>query len=130
VHGPKVVSTSSVRNFILEETLNSSHAHIQQTRTLLRQSRALSSSIRSTPKAPLARPQFQAASQNLAAFSRPVVSRWYATEPEAKQAEGEAGKTETKPAEAEDPIKKELEAKNKEVLDLKVWSPLFSPLHS
>jgi molecular chaperone GrpE len=89
-------------------------------RTLLRQSRALSSSIRSTPKAPLARPQFQATRQNIVAFSRPVVSRWYATEPEAKQAEGEAVKTETKTTGAEDPAKKELEAKNKEVLDLKV----------
>jgi molecular chaperone GrpE len=89
-------------------------------RTLLRQSRALSSSIRSTPKAPLARPQFQATLQNITAFSRPVASRWYATEPEAKQGEGEAAKTETKATEAEDPAKKELEAKNKEVLDLKV----------
>ena len=80
----------------------------------------MSSSIRSTSKTPLARPQFQAARQKLTAFSRPVASRWYATEPEAKQAEGDAEKKETKPAEAEDPVKKELEVKNKEVIELKV----------
>jgi molecular chaperone GrpE len=89
-------------------------------RTLLRQSRALSSCIRSTPKAPLARPQFQAVSQSVTGFSRPVASRWYATEPEGKQGEGEATNAETKATEAEDLTKKELEAKSKEIVDLKV----------
>jgi molecular chaperone GrpE len=92
-------------------------------RTLLRQSRALGSCIRSTPKASLARPQFQVARQNLNAFSRPAASRWYATEPEAKK-EGEAA--EGKSAEAEDPVNKELEAKNKEIVELKVGAtPIF-----
>jgi molecular chaperone GrpE len=68
----------------------------------------------------LVRPQFQATKQNTVVFARPVVSRWYATEPEAKPEEGEAAKTENKAAETEDPAKKELESKNREVLDLKV----------
>jgi molecular chaperone GrpE len=53
--------------------------------------------------------------------------RWYSTEPETKKAEGGAAaepKIEEKSAEAEDPAKKELEAKNKEIIDLKV-TPLF-----
>jgi molecular chaperone GrpE len=87
-------------------------------RTLLRQTRALSSSIRSAPRSSLTRSQFLPANR-LAA--RPLASsRWYATEPEAK-ADGEAaaaeGKTEEK---TEDPVKKELEAKDKEIIDLKV----------
>jgi molecular chaperone GrpE len=88
-------------------------------RTLLRQTRALSSSIRSAPRAPLTRSQFLPANR-LAA--RPLASsRWYATEPEAKN-DGEAaaaaeGKAEEK---TEDPVKKELEAKDKEIVDLKV----------
>jgi len=94
-------------------------------RTLLRQTRALSSSIRSAPRASLARSQFLPANR-LAA--RPLASsRWYATEPEAKK-DGEAaeeGKAEEK---TEDPVKKELEAKEKEIIELKVCAP--SPLPS
>jgi molecular chaperone GrpE len=88
-------------------------------RTLLRQTRALSSSIRPVPISPLTRSQFLPANR-LAA--RPLASsRWYATEPEAKK-EGETaaaaeGKAEEK---TEDPVKKELEAKDKEIVDLKV----------
>lgn len=56
--------------------------------------------------------------------SRPLAARFYATEPESK-AEGEAaaegnGKQNGTEAEAEDPLKKEVEAKNKEILELKV----------
>ncbi|CAG8951406.1 hypothetical protein HYFRA_00007321 [Hymenoscyphus fraxineus] len=95
-------------------------------RTLLRQSRALGSCIRSAPRTSLARPQFQKPILN--SFARPAW-RGYATEPEATKAEGEAEgvakeektaeKTEAKNLEAEDPVKKELEAKNKEITELK-----------
>jgi len=84
-------------------------------RTLLRQSRALSSSIRSSPRSSLARPQFRPSYTPLSQASRqPSSSRWYSTEPEAKKdAEGE------KKVDEVDPAKKELEAKNKEIVDLK-----------
>jgi len=88
-------------------------------RTLLRQSRALNSSLKSAPRASLSRPQFLSSQPSLASLSRSrpfISSRWYSTEPEAKNT-GEAA-----PAapEAVDPVKKELEEKNKEILDLKV----------
>lgn len=56
---------------------------------------------------------------------RPLgAARFYATEPESKAAQGEAAAAEGNgngaEAEAEDPLKKELEAKNKEIIDLKV----------
>lgn len=87
-------------------------------RTLLRQSKALGSCIRSAPRSSLVRPQFQKPAAN--SFAR---SAWrgYATEPEASKAEGD--KTEAKNGEAEDPAKKELEAKNKEIVELKVCLP-------
>jgi molecular chaperone GrpE len=92
-------------------------------RTLFRQSRALSSSIRSAPRTALSQPQFLPANR-LAA--RPLASaRWYATEPEAKK-DGEAAATEGKAEEQkEDPVKKELEAKEKEIIDLKVFLPIL-----
>lgn len=53
--------------------------------------------------------------------ARPLASaRWYATEPEAKkddEAAAAEGKVEEK---SEDPVKKELEAKDREIIDLKV----------
>ncbi|TVY35459.1 GrpE protein-like protein, mitochondrial [Lachnellula occidentalis] len=84
-------------------------------RTLLRQTRALSSSIRSAPRTAISRPQFLPANRLSA---RPLASaRWYATEPEAKKdSEAAEGKTEAK---AEDPIKKDLETKEREIIDLK-----------
>merc|ERR1711977_739254 len=67
-------------------------------RTLLRQSRVLSSSVRSAaPRTSLARPQFRPAPTALG-VSRQAAIRWYSSEPEAK---------------------KDLEAKNKEILELK-----------
>ena len=100
---------------------NTNIAMIQ--RTLLRQSRALSSSIRSAPRTALSRSQLIPANR-LAA--RPLASaRWYATEPEAKK-DGEAAAAEGKAEEkAEDPVKKELEAKEKEIIDMKVCLPLL-----
>lgn len=49
--------------------------------------------------------------------SRQSAVRWYSSEPEAKKDE-EVKKDEK--SEGEDPAKKELEAKNKEILELKV----------
>ncbi|CAL3973474.1 hypothetical protein PZA11_005705 [Diplocarpon coronariae] len=82
-------------------------------RTLLRHSMRLA---HSTPRTSLARPQFRPA------FSRPAaaVARWYSAESEAKSEE--AKKDDVKKEEdksAEDPAKKELEAKNKEIIELK-----------
>lgn len=75
-------------------------------RTLMRSARA--AAARPSPFASFARPtQFQNASRQA------VASRFYATE-------GDAKNEETKTEAEEDKIKKELEAKNKEVLDLKV----------
>lgn len=89
-------------------------------RTLLRQSRVVGACIRSTPRTALVRPQFR-----IADVSRQIASsRSYATEPELKKAaEGEAaigGKEASETAQSEDPTKKELEAKNKEIVELKV----------
>jgi len=94
-------------------------------RTLFRQGRALSSSIRTVPYSSLAQPQVRPSNLAFAPASRRATSRWYSTEPETKKAEGEAAadadtKTEGKNAEAEDLAKKELEAKNREIIDLKV----------
>lgn len=73
-------------------------------RTLFRSARA--AAARPAPFAAIARPQFQNAAPRI------VASRFYATEGEAKAEE----KTEESEA---DKIKKELEAKNKEVSDFK-----------
>ncbi|APA11847.1 hypothetical protein SS1G_05358 [Sclerotinia sclerotiorum 1980 UF-70] len=88
-------------------------------RILLRQSsRALSSTIRN----PAARQPLRSQFHNNTPLAAQVVSRqfqgrrFYATEPEAKKDEPEAEKKE---AEVEDPTKKALEAKDKEILDLK-----------
>lgn len=89
-------------------------------RTLLRQSsRALSSSLRSSAARQPLRSQFH----NNTSLAAQVASRqfqgrrFYATEPEAKKDEPAAEK---KDAEVEDPSKKALEAKDKEILELKV----------
>ncbi|KAG4033534.1 hypothetical protein MFRU_004g00420 [Monilinia fructicola] len=88
-------------------------------RALLRQSsRALSSSLRSSA----ARQQLRSQFHNNTPLAAQVASRqfqgrrFYATEPEAKKDEPEAEKKE---AEVEDPTKKALEAKDKEIIDLK-----------
>src|ERR1035441_5101285 len=94
-------------------------------RTLLRQSRALGSSIRAIPRSSLARPQFRPSTISQSAVSRPAATRWYSSEPEAKKSD-EATPAESKDAKAAedaDPAKKELDAKNKEIIDLKVCHP-------
>jgi molecular chaperone GrpE len=98
-------------------------------RTLLRHSRALASCRPAAPRSSLIRSQFRPANAAFAPLSRQVpATRFYATEPEAK-AEGKAAAAEENvkengekngAEEAEDPVKKELEAKNKEIIDLKV----------
>ncbi|KAI9640084.1 GrpE, mitochondrial [Ciborinia camelliae] len=87
-------------------------------RTLLRQSsRALSSSLRS----PAARQPLRSKFHNNTPLSAQVASRqfqgrrFYATEPETKKDGPEAEKE----TEVEDPAKKALEAKDKEIIDLK-----------
>jgi len=91
-------------------------------RTLFRQSRALGSCVRHYPRTLLARPEFRAENTAFAAIPRTVVaSRFYATEPESRDAKADAPSTEgeNKASEAEDPAKAELQAKNKEIVDLK-----------
>ncbi|PQE32941.1 putative heat shock MGE1 precursor protein [Rutstroemia sp. NJR-2017a WRK4] len=96
-------------------------------RTLLRQSsRALSSSIRASASRQATRSQFRSNTPLIAqAASRQFQGRrWYATEPEAKKDETEGEKKEGEEKsdskqEVEDPTKKELEAKNREIIDLK-----------
>lgn len=97
-------------------------------RTLLRQPRLLGPCIRANSRSTFVKAQFRAR-EPAAPTSRPIAAaRWYSTEPEAKKdADGsgsEAGQGAESEAEAVDPVKKELEAKNKEILDLKVCSTL------
>jgi molecular chaperone GrpE len=105
-------------------------------RTLLRQSsRALSSSLRTSASRQATRSQFRSNTPLIAqAASRQFQGRrWYATEPEAKKDETEGEKKEGEEKsdskqEVEDPVKKELEAKNREIIDLKVCFLGFLPL--
>lgn len=85
-------------------------------RSLFRQSRSLASCLSSSAQPSLARPQLRAAAIKFAPAARPALaSRWYSSEPEKKEGE------EKKDAEPTvDPLKKELEAKDKEIIDLKV----------
>jgi len=100
-------------------------------RTLFRQSRALSSfttsSSRTAATTPLSKPQFRTAPNfsAVSASSRRALGsfsgrRWYSSEPEAKKEGEETTKENDKAAAEEDPVKKELEAKNKEIIELKV----------
>jgi hypothetical protein len=85
-------------------------------RTLLRQCRAAGSVARSVPRSSLLRAQFQASNVAITNFSRQATAaRWYATEPESKSADAAASESGS-----EDPLKKELDAKAKEIVDLKV----------
>lgn len=93
-------------------------------RTLFRHSKALTPCIRSASRTSLARPQFLPRTV-VAPVSTPMdASRWYATEPEAKKEDASAGTREGTSKESEgeagDPLQKELEIKEKEIIDLKV----------
>lgn len=69
-----------------------------------------------------ARPQFQALSTRLPAPARAkILSRWYSSaEPAEGAKSGETSQKEPAPVKEEDPRDKELQAKNKEVIELKV----------
>ncbi|PBP22003.1 GrpE protein [Diplocarpon rosae] len=88
-------------------------------RTLFRQSMRLA---QSAPRTSLVRPQFRPAFSSRSAVA---AARWYSAEPEAKNEEAKKdqdNKDEEKKDgdhSAEDPAKKELEAKNKEIIELK-----------
>ncbi|KAI9823839.1 MAG: hypothetical protein M1819_001119 [Sarea resinae] len=109
-------------------------------RSLLRQSRALSSRLQNAATSSSIRPQFQPTRSPLAEFGarRLAASRYYSTASEEKKGtEGEAPAAAAEGQESkqeEDPSKKELEAKNKEIIDLKVRlapharSYCFSPI--
>ncbi|RFU29363.1 hypothetical protein B7463_g6956, partial [Scytalidium lignicola] len=76
----------------------------------------MTSNMRARPQSLLARPQF--VSNRIAhplAWRPALASRGYATEPEAKNAEAKNGEAN----EAEDPLKKELDQMNKEIIELK-----------
>lgn len=90
-------------------------------RILLRQSGALGSCIHRSPRTSLARSQFRRTNLSFSPSSRAFsASRWLGAESEAKKEEGEAATKEGENGEEKDPVKKELEAKNKEIIDLKV----------
>ncbi len=90
-------------------------------RSLLRQSRVASSSVRARYRAPITRSHFPPVRiyQPLGGIAR----RWQSTTTDGNgKASSETSTNEVSPnaAKEEDPIKKELEAKNKEIIDLKV----------
>jgi len=89
-------------------------------RTLFRQSRSLASCLRTSSNPSLSRSQFLSASRIAPSSLRPISTRWYSTEPEKKNAEDQKGESKESDAPAVDPAKKELEAKDKEIVDLKV----------
>ena len=121
-------------NFLMK-ALTRQHLHTTASmisRTVFRQSKALASCMRSASRQSLARPQFRSAIISFPSTSRQISQlRRYSTEPEAKK-EGEAAaaaETNGKAEETEDPLKKELEAKSKEIIELKVCRPI-SPADS
>lgn len=98
-----------------------SQCHTMIQRSLLRQSRVASSSIRARCRAPITRAHFPPVRiyQPLGGIAR----RWQSTTSDSNgNANSEASTSEASSDAAKegDPIKKELEAKNKEIIDLKV----------
>jgi hypothetical protein len=94
-------------------------------RTLLTPFRVAGASIRVASRSTLLRSQCRTSNVSIVQRLRPVTAaRWYATEPEQRKApEGEseiAGEAQKECVQADDVAKKELEAKNKEIIDLKV----------
>ncbi|KAG9249028.1 putative GrpE protein like protein, mitochondrial [Calycina marina] len=89
-------------------------------RTVARQSRSLTSCLRTSSKPSLPHSQFNTATRIAPSSCRPIsATRWYSSESE-KKSDGEQ-KTELKENEASvaDPLKKELQAKDKEIIELK-----------
>jgi molecular chaperone GrpE len=94
-------------------------------RTFLTPFRVAGASIRILSRSTLLRPQYRASNTSIVQSLRPVTAaRWYATEPEQRKApEGESeitGEAQKDSVQADDAAKKELEAKNKEIIELKV----------
>jgi molecular chaperone GrpE len=94
-------------------------------RVFLTPFRAAGASIRIASRSILLRPQYRTSNASTIQRLRPVTAaRWYATEPEQHKApEGEseiAGETPKGRVQADDVVKKELEDKNKEIIELKV----------
>ena len=90
-------------------------------RTLFRQSKSLASCLRASPKSSHSRSQFRPATRIAPSSSRLfTTSRWYSTESEKKDTAEQNTATKEADSPAVDPAKKELEAKDKEIVDLKV----------
>lgn len=105
-------------------------------RSLLQQSRAISSHLRTRPIPLPSRFYSPPTRISPLAASRALTSRWYSSETQPEPTTGESAsiteqavpEAETVPP-TEDPLKKEVETKNREIIDLKVL--LASPnLHS
>ena len=103
-------------------------------RSLLRQSRAIGSSLYRSPSVLPSRLCAPAARRSPIPVHHASPARWYSaetnTEPttgaQASQSEQAAPEAEII-SEAEDPLKKELETKNREIIDLKVWTAPPTP---
>lgn len=94
-------------------------------RTFLTPFRAAASSIRVASRSTLLRPQYRISNASIVQRVRPVAAaRWYATEPEQRMApEGEsgiAGEAQKETVQVDDIVRKELETKSKEIIELKV----------
>jgi molecular chaperone GrpE len=97
-------------------------------RELIRQTRALTSSTFSRPLSiarPRSRTQLSRRSLQPSSFrplSPRLFQRWQSTDTETKSEDGAPSPEDAKPAEPkdEDPLQKEVEAKNREIIDLKV----------
>lgn len=94
-------------------------------RTFLTQFRVAGASIRLASRSTLLRPQYRIINAPIVQSLRPVAAaRCYATVPEQRKAPEEeseiAVEAQKENLEADDAAKKELEAKNKEIIELKV----------
>jgi len=94
-------------------------------RTFLTPFRAAGASIRIASRSTILRPQYRTNNSSIVQRLRPIsAARWYATEPEQHKAPEEesqiAGEAPKESIQVDDAAKKELEAKNKEIIELKV----------
>lgn len=132
-HRPCIASTK-----FLEAALLSSISSTMLQRTLLRSSRAIQTSSRCTvPRSPLRQPLSSFRPSQIQRLS--LQSRWYseASAQQPKAEEAPAAQNGDKPAAgekakeptAEETLQKDLEAKNKEIVDLKVRAHATPPNH-
>jgi molecular chaperone GrpE len=100
-------------------------------------SRALRSSLQATTRSPLLRSQFQARAPVSIRTVQPIASRWYSAETPKESAEEAKEGEEPKPTGTAEPkdggavsevdaLKKQLETKEKEIIDWKVRIAPFS----